>query len=62
METLRAETEEVREYLEYFRKNGLASCQTNTTDIAEYLDVEINLPVKKQRKKTRHRENSVHSR
>ena len=53
METLRAETEGVREYLEKFRKNGLASCQIDTTDITVNLEVEINLLEKRQRKKTK---------
>ena len=52
METLKTETG-VREYLENFRENGLASCQTDATDIAVNLDVEMNLPEKRQRKKTR---------
>lgn len=33
------------------RENGLASCQTDTTDIAENLDMEISLPEKRQPKK-----------
>ncbi|KAI4895569.1 hypothetical protein NFI96_004177, partial [Prochilodus magdalenae] len=53
MGTLRAETEGVREYLEDFRENGLASCQTDAKDIAENLDMEMNLPEKRQRKKKR---------
>uniref|UniRef100_A0A3B1J7P5 TTF-type domain-containing protein n=1 Tax=Astyanax mexicanus TaxID=7994 RepID=A0A3B1J7P5_ASTMX len=53
MGTLRAETEGVREYLEDFRENRLASCQTDAKDIAENLDMEMNLPEKKQRKKKR---------
>ncbi|KAI4878893.1 hypothetical protein NFI96_007846, partial [Prochilodus magdalenae] len=53
MGTLRAETEGVREYLEDFRENGLASCQTDAKDIVENLDMEMNLPEKRQRKKKR---------
>uniref|UniRef100_A0A9J8CNG3 TTF-type domain-containing protein n=1 Tax=Cyprinus carpio carpio TaxID=630221 RepID=A0A9J8CNG3_CYPCA len=53
METLRSETEGVKEYLEDFRENGIASCQTDAKDIAENLDMEMTLPEKRQRKKKR---------
>ena len=51
METLRSETEGVKDYLEDFRENGIASCQTDATDIAENLDMEMTLPEKRQRKR-----------
>uniref|UniRef100_A0A8C2AU17 TTF-type domain-containing protein n=1 Tax=Cyprinus carpio TaxID=7962 RepID=A0A8C2AU17_CYPCA len=53
METLRSETEGVKDYLEDFRENGIASCQTDAKDIAENLDMEMTLPEKRQRKKKR---------
>ncbi|CAH2277611.1 zinc finger MYM-type 1-like, partial [Pelobates cultripes] len=53
METLRSETEGVKDYLEDFRENGIASCQTGAKDIAENLHMEMTLPEKRQRKKKR---------
>lgn len=53
METLRSETEGVKDYLEDFRENGIASCQTDAKDIADNLDMETTLPEKRQRKKKR---------
>ncbi|KAK7158541.1 hypothetical protein R3I94_004999 [Phoxinus phoxinus] len=53
METLRSETEGVKDYLEDFRDKGIASCQTDAKDIAEHLDMEMTLPEKRQRKKKR---------
>lgn len=53
METLRSQTEGVKDYLEDFRENGIASCQTDAKDIAENLDMEITLTEKRQRKKKR---------
>lgn len=53
METLKSETEGVKDYLEDFRENGIASCQTDAKDIPENLDMEMTLPEKRQRKKKR---------
>lgn len=53
METLRSETEGVKEYLEDFRGNGIGSCQTDAKDIAENLDMEMTLPEKRQCKNKR---------
>lgn len=44
METLGSETEGVKDYLEDFRENGIASCQTDATDIAKDLDMDMTLP------------------
>lgn len=48
METLRSETEGEKDYLEDFRKNGIASCQTDAKDIAENKDKDMTLPEKRQ--------------
>ena len=50
LETLKAETEGVRQYLQNFRDSGLASCQSDAVEIAEELEIEKKLPEKRQRK------------
>ncbi len=50
LETLKAETEGVRQYLQNFRDSGLASCQSDAVEIAEELEIENKLPEKRQRK------------
>ncbi|CAK6975903.1 hypothetical protein NFI96_003229 [Scomber scombrus] len=50
LETLRTETQGVRQYLENFRDSGLASCQSDAVEIAEELEIEKKLPEKRQRK------------
>uniref|UniRef100_A0A3B4XMQ3 DUF4371 domain-containing protein n=1 Tax=Seriola lalandi dorsalis TaxID=1841481 RepID=A0A3B4XMQ3_SERLL len=50
LETLRTETQGVRQCLENFRDSGLASCQSDAVEIAEELEIEMELPEKRQRK------------
>ncbi|XP_062286941.1 zinc finger MYM-type protein 1-like [Scomber scombrus] len=54
LETIKTETQGVRQCLENLRDSGLASCQSDAVEIAEELEIEMELPEKRQRKAAKH--------